>query len=67
MQIDLTTEKPLDRTDGFLLLLGAQNAVLFRADHWSRDVETSSRVIASVTNTLQAAMWRLRKQEPRLR
>lgn len=63
MLIDLRSGERLTRTDAFLLLLEAQNHVLFRERewHWSDDFERSAKIVARTARTLQDAMYRLRQ------
>jgi hypothetical protein len=56
MQVDLTSSRSLSRTDGYLLLLGAQNAILFRE-------EFEIEIISRATRDLQNAMYRLRTEK----
>ncbi len=62
----------LTRTDAFLLLLEAQNHVLFRESEWhwaargtgadkDADFEASARIVARTARTFQDAMYRLRQ------
>jgi hypothetical protein len=62
--IDLQSNGTVTRTDAFLLLLEAENHLLFREPewHWTDDAELAAEIVSRAARTLASAMSRLRRE-----